>query len=106
MFDSFFEGRLPAKVTPLQYDERIDMAETVVGLFVGLIFFVGGMFSLVRPADVRRWKARYNERFDPFYKKNTAWDGHEELVHFLYRLAGGVIAAIGFVILFGTLRRQ
>lgn len=79
------------------------MIEKFVAVFVGLVFFLVGLITLILPAEVRRWKDRYNERFAPFYRKNTLWDGHEVLVHFLYRLAGGLIAAVGFVILFETL---
>ena len=80
------------------------MVEKFAGVFVGLGFFLVGLITLILPAEVRRWKDRHNERFAPFYRKNTLWDGHEGLVHFLYRLAGGLIAGIGFVMLFESLR--
>lgn len=79
------------------------MTEKIIAVIVGLGFFLIGVATLIWPAKVRRLRTRYNERFAFFYSKDTLWDGRDGFVHFLYRVGGAVIAAIGFIILYGTL---
>ncbi len=79
------------------------MVENIIAVTVGLGFFVTGMLTLIWPAEVRRWRARYNERFALFYSKNTLWDGKESIVHLFYRVGGAIFAVIGFVILYEIL---